>query len=534
MNDRTKQTEQKLNGVYYTPKEIVDFFINWAIEKDRKQVILEPSAGDGRFVNNLKNLNEDSYIVAVEINKEEALKIKPNLKKEQYKVIIDDFYNFYEENKRKEPGFDLIIGNPPYIRYQFLTEEQRIYQSDILKNNGLKSNKLINAWVAFTIASLQLLKENGKIAFVLPSDILQVSYAKELREYLFKNLKEITIINFEKIVFTETQQDVILLMGVKKEDKNKATKLRIFNLKDLTELPKNLENFNFKEYESYKSDKWIKFKLKNKERDFYETSFQEKTISLNEVCKTEVGITTGNNRFFVINDELMREYNLEEYKRPLLGRSIETEGIFYTIEDLKKNINIKSNVWLLDFNNKELSLDALKYLNEGIKNKQNEGYKLRIREKWYQVPSIWIPDAFLLRRIGKYPKIVKNEINSVSTDTFHRLKIINNSNIYKLLSLFYSSVTLLSIELEGRIFGGGALEILPGDMKNIKLPKAIDNVDFEKLAKKIDFKLRNQIKIEELVKWVDSQISSSIEFSKEEMNNIYDLWKELNIKRNKI
>lgn len=531
MNDRTKQTEQKLKGAYYTPKEIVDFFISWAIDKNKKQNILEPSAGDGNFINNIKDIHKESSLIAVEIDENEASKIKPNLKNNQYAVLVDDFYNFYERYKDKEKEFDVVIGNPPYIRYQFLTEEQRTYQSDILINNGLKPNKLINAWVAFTVASLELLKENGKIAFVLPTDILQVSYAKELREFLFKTLKEINIINFENIVFTETQQDVILLMGIKKENENQSTNLRILNLKDLSELPENLDDYSYKNYKDYQSDKWIKFKLSNKDRDFYDTDFQNKTLSLNELTKTEVGITTGNNKFFVINDELLKSYNLEEYKKPLLGRSIETDGIFYTEKDLQANIEKQNNVWLLDFNKKELSQGALNYLNYGIENGQNKGYKLGIREKWYEVPSIWIPDAFLLRRIGKYPKIVKNEINGVSTDTFHRMKMINNTNIYKLLVLFYSSVTLLSFELEGRIFGGGALELIPGDFKNIRIPKVTDSLDFEKLADEIDYKLRNQVDIEDIVKWVDNNILNHSDFTLSELESTYNLWKELNKKR---
>lgn len=531
MNDRTKQTEQKLKGAYYTPKEIVDFFINWAIAENKKQIILEPSAGAGNFVNSLKNLNINSHVTAIEIDKDEALKIKPNLKEKQYKILVDDFYNFYEEYKNKDKEFDVIMGNPPYIRYQFLTEEQRAYQSDILINNGLKPNKLINAWVAFTVASLELLKENGKIAFVLPTDILQVSYAKELRKFLFKNLKEINIINFENIVFTETQQDVILLMGIKKDNKNQSTNLRILNLKDLSELPENLDGYSYKNYEDYQSDKWIKFKLSNNDRDFYDTDIKNKTLSLNELAKTEVGITTGNNKFFVINDELLKSYNLEEYKKPLLGRNIETDGTFYTEKDLEVNIEKKNNVWLLDFNKKKLSQGALNYLNYGIENGKNKGYKLGIREKWYEVPYIWIPDAFLLRRIGKYPKIVKNEINGVSTDTFHRMKMINNANIYKLLVLFYSSVTLLSCELEGRIFGGGALELIPGDFKNIRIPKVTDDLDFKKLADEIDYKLRSQIDIEEIVKWVDSNIIQYSKFSKDDLKITYNLWRTINKKR---
>ena len=40
----------------------------------------------------------------------------------------------------------------------------------------MKANKLINAWVAFLVACVQLLSEDGKIAFVIPAEILQVAY----------------------------------------------------------------------------------------------------------------------------------------------------------------------------------------------------------------------------------------------------------------------------------------------------------------------------------------------------------------------
>ena len=59
--------------------------------------------------------------------------------------------DFYQRVYGKET-YDLILGNPPYIRYQYLTEEQREIQSNILTSHGMKSNKLINAWVAFLVS----------------------------------------------------------------------------------------------------------------------------------------------------------------------------------------------------------------------------------------------------------------------------------------------------------------------------------------------------------------------------------------------
>ena len=123
-----------------------------------------------------------------------------------------DFMEFYDQVALKEK-YDLIIGNPPYIRYQYLTEEQRLLQAKVLQENGMKPNKLINAWVYFLVAAVSLLNENGKIAFVIPADLLQVAYAQDLRLFLTNNLSKITIIAFEELLFEGVEQEVVVFIG---------------------------------------------------------------------------------------------------------------------------------------------------------------------------------------------------------------------------------------------------------------------------------------------------------------------------------
>ena len=126
----------------------------------------------------------------------------------------------------------------------------------------------------------------------------------------------------------------------------------------------------------------------------------------------------------------------------------------------------------------------------------------------------------------------KNEIKATSTDTFHRIRFNEGIDVAKALVLFYSSVSFLSFELEGRVFGGGALEILPGDLKNIRLPKISDGLDFIEISKKIDEKLRENHEFTEIVKWVDSLIQPLSGFNKSEINEIYDVWNSL--RRNRV
>ena len=124
----------------------------------------------------------------------------------------------------------MILGNPPYIRYQYLKESQREMQSQILTSHGMKANKLINAWVAFIVACVQLLSEKGKIAFVIPAEILQVAYAEDLRLYLANNLAKITLITFEQLVFPDIEQEVVVFIGEKGEEEKGIRIIEMNNL----------------------------------------------------------------------------------------------------------------------------------------------------------------------------------------------------------------------------------------------------------------------------------------------------------------
>lgn len=68
------------------------------------------------------------------------------------------------------------------------------------------------------------------------------------------------------------------------------------------------------------------------------------------------------------------------------------------------------------------------YLDEGEENGEHAEYKCSISGSWYSVPSVWVPDAFFLRRNNLYPKFVLNACSAVSTDTMHRMKFNDGFN----------------------------------------------------------------------------------------------------------
>lgn len=74
-----------------------------------------------------------------------------------------------------------------------------------------------------------------------------------------------------------------------------------------------------------------------------------------------------------------------------------------------------------------------------------------------------------------------NKINAVSTDTMHRINFYEGVDKNKILLSYYNSITFAFVELNGRSYGGGVLEVLPKEVSNIFLPK-IDNITDEKTS----------------------------------------------------
>src|SRR3989344_5528203 len=142
-------SEAKLRGGFYTPPLIAKFILKWAVNGNNNYEVLEPSCGDGIFLDQIKE-NDFKYksITAIEIDEDEAEK-SSKIHLAKTRVINEDFLTYCNSTSDK---FDLVIGNPPYIRYQFFNKEQRAEAEKIFLNAGLSYSKLTNAWVSFEIS----------------------------------------------------------------------------------------------------------------------------------------------------------------------------------------------------------------------------------------------------------------------------------------------------------------------------------------------------------------------------------------------
>ena len=145
-----------------------------------------------------------------------------------------------------------------------------------------------------------------------------------------------------------------------------------------------------------------------------------------------------------------------------------------------------------------------------------------------------MPDAFFLRRNNLYPKFVLNRCEAVSTDTMHRIKFNDGVSAEKIMLSYYNSISFAFTELCGRSYGGGVLEILPGEVGNIYVPK-LDNISEDKvrsLLEKVDDIVRRNDDITKALDLVDDEILvAELGISKTLCNEARGIWKKLQKRR---
>ncbi len=492
-------TYQKIRGGYYTPKPIADFLARWAIQTSTTKV-LEPSCGDGILlesaIETLINLGTKKTIIknlvqGIELDPQEAQKASERIHAlndlQLAQIDVGDFFTYCQTYLFEDRLFDAIIGNPPFIRYQNFPEHQRAMAFYLMQRAGLHPNRLTNSWVPFLVAATLLLKKTGRLAMVIPAELLQVNYAAELRYFLSKYYSYLTLITFKKLIFNGIQQEVVLLLGEKNGSEH--TGMRTIELDGINDLI-SYEYATFlgehlKEMD-HSTEKWTMYFLDEEELQLIRIlkAHPKLTIASN-VIDVDVGIVTGLNEFFVLTEQQVEKYSLKPYTQRIVGRSAHLPGILFSESDWLANVKNQSPAFLFNPPDEplfRLPMQLKEYVTNGEEKGLNKGYKCRIRNRWYVVPSVWIPNAFMLRQVHHYPKIILNEAAATCTDTIHRVRLRNGTSARTVATAFLNSLTFAFSEVIGRSYGGGVLELEPNEAEKLPLPlMGADRLDLNEL-----------------------------------------------------
>ena len=547
---------QKIRGGYYTPKPIAEFLSKWAIRSVQDEV-LEPSCGDGVILESAAEVllgkgagakETIDRIHGVEIDHDEAQKAYMRLYKlglaiTNGTIYKGDFFSYCwthlapERNLFSSPNkegrlFDAIIGNPPFIRYQHFKEEHRQVAFDLMKRLNLHPSRLTNAWVPFIVASTMLLKDGGRLAMVVPAELLQVGYTAELRLFLSNMFKRITIFTFRRLLFPDIQQEVVLICAEKNGQGPEGIDVVELNgLEDLALHDNNNKQVIFKPLD-HSTEKWTQYYLTLHEIELIRELRKNKRLqALGKLASVDVGIVTGMNNFFVLTEDEKNRASLNGLTKQIASRSAHVGGLIFRESNWKAIAQQQLPTHLLCLPNvpfDELPQNAQEYVKKGEIEGWNTGYKCRIRKRWYIVPSLWIPDAFMLRQIHRYPKIILNQTAATCTDTIRRIRFHKGVKGEQLTAAFINSLTFSFAEIVGRSYGGGVLELEPSEAEYLPIPYEhassldLEEIDRLLLSENIDVVLDITDKV---------FLQEGVGLSKKEVRELRQIWKKLTDRR---
>lgn len=483
VNFKENESDDKLRGGYYTPPEIARFLSRWVLCA-RPKSLLEPSCGDGAFLRALAGLNTaELRVTGVERLAGEAAKarkVATALKTRSAQVVRADFLHWCQKRLDVGATFDAVTGNPPYIRYQYLDEEDQQLSEKLFARFSLAFTKHTNAWVPFVIASIALLSPGGRLAMVIPSELMHVLHAGSLRKFLLQQSRRVLMVDPNELLFEAALQGTVLLMVEKKTAEScESEGVAIHAAPDNSFLDSDPEElFSTAKYVNGEvlNGKWMKVLLKPEELAVFEKAKALPSVKrFINIAKVDVGIVTGANKFFLVDDNTVARYGLEKFVKPMFGRSEHCPGVVYDqgIHESNRKRGLPTNFFSIDKDEDTARLPkrVLEYIKYGESQKLHTRYKCRIRSPWFRVPSVYATPIGLLKRSHNYPRLILNSLGAYTTDTAYRISpLAAGPKAEKLVYCFVNSLTALTAELEGRHYGGGVLELVPSEIENLLVP----------------------------------------------------------------
>lgn len=284
------------NGSYYTPEVIVNEIIKDYTKKDSK--ILDPCCGTGQFllafadvIENPKNIyGVDVDEIAVRIARLNILikyknqNFAPNIvcKNTLFEIGNYDLFSLNDENIH---DFDVIATNPPWGVHFSKTDIDRLKTS-------FSEITSLESFSYFLKKSIDLLRDDGMLSFILPESILNVKTHKDIREIILKNT-HIQKVSYLNRVFTNVFTPVIRLDLKKSKKENNQIEIR-----------KDGEAYTAKQ-SKWKNNQDFVFDI---HANGVDTAIIDKIYNVHHATLAgqadwALGIVTGNNKAYIASDK---------------------------------------------------------------------------------------------------------------------------------------------------------------------------------------------------------------------------------------
>ena len=221
-----------------------------------------------------------------------------------------------KQSANTKGGFDVVIGNPPYVNIENLDKTVKKYLFD--KYNTVKGRT--DLYIAFTELILKLLREDSLAGIIIPFSITNQNYAEPLREKIIRENGLIQIVDTtDYFVFQDAMVKTVILVLSKSYNKGNTTIYKSYE-------PHNLQSsFHILPQSSFLRLNKIVFETKPIQNLInIKISIEKKSLPLEKICLVAYGVRVNSKndrtkpKNFYISDK-----EIDGYKKFIEGRDIQ-------------------------------------------------------------------------------------------------------------------------------------------------------------------------------------------------------------------
>lgn len=478
-------TSRKERGAFFTPPAIAAYLARWAIARNPSARVLDPTCGDGAFLiaaaRRLVELGAapddlDDLVVGVDVHPPSLDAASDNLAVDGLTAHLeaDDFFRLSSpaELFPSMGEFDAVIGNPPFVRYQQHSGQARRLSAQAALRQGVRLSGLASSWAALLVHAGSFVAPDGRLAMVLPAELLSVGYAEPVRQWLRRRFASVKLVVFDRLQFDDALENVVLLLA---QGSGGCDAFSLYYVTDASDLLK-IEPFDEWAVALSGTGKWTELFLSMRQRQLYRRIVDQTFVTLSEYGAPELGTVTGANAYFMLTEAVRAEHGL------LPGRDViatcppgtkHLRSVSFTKRDWERLRDAGERVWMLHPESDE-GEGLQRYLDQGIEQGVPAAYKCQVRSHWWRPPAVPAPDLFFTYMSHRFPRLVSNGAGVTFVNSMHGIRLRSSApriarKAMPLLAL--NSVTMLGAEIEGRSYGGGILKMEPSEAAILPMPR---------------------------------------------------------------
>lgn len=453
-------------GAYYTPPTAAQFLARWAL-RNRGDRVLEPSMGAGVFLQALqledarRRLASSMWGVEMALDTYESTVESGLILRDQ--AICSDFLDV-------DPfEVDAVIGNPPYVRCRHLSDIQfsralavaeRVLQEPMDPSGSV--------WMAFVLHAAEFLVRGGRLALVLPYDLTYVRYARPLWRFLGEQFGALSVIRVHERMFPEILQETVLLLADDYGDRTASVSFEAYE--SVARLEANRPNITSQIMLDgvVAGDRaFLEALLSDEAKDLLSGRIEQLTVPARHLVTFNIGYVCGDKNFFHPSASTIEAYDVPSRSlRPTLTSSRQLRGAGIRTGSLPSE-GI-SRLFLPSLS-QPLTKGEQDYVHHGESLGVSQRYRCRIRDPWYITPGVRVPDV-IVPVFTEKPALLMNDARVVASNSL-LCGYLKDTTAERLVSAWFTSLTLLQLELEVHSLGGGVMVLVPREAGNVRLPR---------------------------------------------------------------